>query len=105
MVFKRIALKLLNMACAFFVPPLHTFALTAKVSFSGIDIGGQEGGQVTLDQNNHDSSSGFDCGSIDIKGSGPSGPSDFGGAASFVAILSLPFILRWRNYGRILNSR
>lgn len=60
-----------------------------------------EGGQVASNNNNDQSgSSAFGCGSIDLKGGGPSGPSDMGGLASLLAILSLPIILKWRNFRR-----
>lgn len=42
----------------------------------------------------------FGCGSIDIKGHGPSGPSDPGGPALVLALLALPLILRLRQRAR-----
>lgn len=78
------------------VPPLHTSTLTSKVSFLGLDLGDQEGEEVTSDQDNYDTTSAFGCGSIDIKG-GPSGPSDMGGLVSLLSMLALPFVMRrWK---------
>lgn len=73
---------------------LYTSALSAKASFLGSDIGGQEGGQVTSDQDTQDRSSGFGCGGIGIKGGGRSGPLDSGPAAGLVLYLLLPLLLR-----------
>ncbi len=39
---------------------------------------------------------GFGCGSIDIRGHGPSDPPDMGGMVSILILASLPFIMRWR---------
>lgn len=36
----------------------------------------------------------FGCGGIDIKGGGPSGPTDPGGPATFLAMLLLPFVMK-----------
>ena len=63
-----------------------------SMNYGITEEGGQDHGASLKDDNK---TGGFGCGGIDIKGDGPSGPPDFGGAASFVAILSLPFIFRW----------
>lgn len=50
--------------------------------------------QAASNADDHNNS-GFGCGSIYIKKDGSSGPTDMGGKVSLLALLALPFIMRW----------